>query len=124
MAYTTNGMAWDVTLLRNALLNTLLGMEVEIPDLTRLRIDPDSTMMCQGTYYNEELNMRIMVRAVNGTITAFPDGQVEFGLDPVSPTKYKFEQAYLELQFRDEEEGSYQTMMLFQAGSELEFARE
>lgn len=113
-----NGDNFDINDIVIGALSIYYKMPYQFPNLKTVEVDQATLKSYEGIYAAENFPMKITIKTEDGKLTAQATGQSSFPLNPVSQTEFTFEDARVNINFKE-------NMFIFkQGGKTLEFKRE
>lgn len=121
ITYLSNGVRMPVNDLMIGVLSIYFGHDYALPDLAASVELPTAALdRLVGVYTSPDFPLDVTITRVGSTLMAQATGQPEFPLEAVAATRFRFDQAGLELTFHPERE----EMTLRQAGRSFLLTRE
>lgn len=119
-ALTSNGTGMSVNDISIAVLSAVFDKPYEIPDFKTFDVAPEDLDKYVGVYTTEMMPFKIAITKEGNTLVAQGTGQPAFPLEATEKDKFKFDQAGAKFEFNPKEK----TMILYQAGAQIEFTKE
>jgi len=113
-----NGDNFDINDVVIGALSIYYKMPYQFPNLKTVQVDASILKTYDGVYAAENFPMKIIIKTENGVLTAQATGQSSFPLNPVSATEFTFEEARVNMVFKENQ------FTLKQGGKTIEFKKE
>jgi D-alanyl-D-alanine carboxypeptidase len=125
MAFTGNGMNYNMNNVLIGLLSITFDQPFEIPDFSEksVSLNADQLKQYTGTYETEQLPIDLKVFVDGSNLMAQGTGQSPFPLQANSETKFRFDPAGIVIEFSSLKDGRYQQLNLKQGGGQFTLTR-
>ena len=119
VSYIINGENYPTNDFAIGLLSIIYDKENKLPDFKEYTADKKFFEAYSGTYFSDQLPIKIKIYTEDGELKAQGEGQPAFSLNPVEKHIFDFKKAGVELEFDPYKE----IMILKQAGQEFEMIK-
>ncbi|MGB5608666.1 serine hydrolase domain-containing protein [Eudoraea sp.] len=121
VAYTSNGVVMPMNDILIGALSIYFGKEYALPEFNPpLDLKPEELDTYLGIYSSPDFPLKITISKEKNKLIGQATGQSSFPLEAYEPSKFKFDQAGLKMEFKPDDN----KMILRQGGGEFELKKE
>lgn len=127
IAILSNGLNYNIDVVFTSLLKIYFNENFEMPDfeIKTIELSEAEYRKFAGDFASEQLPIKLTISLSNKQLYVHPTGQSAFPLTAVSPSKFIFEMAGIEIEFAaSHNEINYEEFVLKQAGNKYLFKKE
>ncbi len=119
-ALISNGTNYNINNISIAVLSAVFDKPYDIPEFSTYEVNSDDLDKYLGVYASKQIALKITITKDGNTLIAQGTSQPALPLEATDKDKFKLDQLSVKLEFNPTDE----TMILFQGGGQIQFAKE